>query len=382
MAGNFIPFALPDIGEEEINEVVDSLRNGWLTTGPKTQKFESDFKNYIGCEHALAVNSATSGLHLALEAIGLQRGDKVIVPVNTFTATAEVVRYFEADPIFCDIDARTFNIDPKQIEQILITHPDRNKIKAIIPVHIAGQPCDMEKILHVAKSRDLFVIEDAAHAFPAKWNGKNIGCVGDITVFSFYATKTLSTAEGGMITTNNQKFAERMKVMRLHGFDRDMWDRNISDKPKWYYSVVAPGFKYNMNDLSASMGIHQLAKADQFLKRRTEIAHKYSKAFKNLSIPFIERPSDTHSHHLYILKVKNRDRFIERMSEEGIGTSVHFIPLHLQPYWKEKYQLQDQDFPVALNNFKEIVSLPIYTKLSNEDVSRIIETVLKITNEL
>lgn len=382
MPGKFIPFALPDIGEEEISEVVDSLRNGWLTTGPKTQKFENDFKKFLGCEHALAVNSATSGLHLALEAIGLKKGDKVIVPVNTFTATAEVVRYFDADPIFCDINAATFNIDPAKIEEILNHHPDRKRILAIIPVHIAGQPCDMGKILEIARSRDLFVIEDAAHAFPSKWEGKNIGCVGDITVFSFYATKTLSTAEGGMVVTNNSRFAERMKIMRLHGFDRDMWDRNISDRPKWHYSVVAPGFKYNMNDLSASMGIHQLAKAEKFLKRRTEIAQRYNEAFHDLEIPFIERTSDTHSYHLYILKLDNRDKFIEKMSEHGIGTSVHFIPLHLQPYWREKYRLQDDDYPVAFKNFQRIVSLPIYTKLTEDDVSRVIQTVRKVLNEL
>lgn len=384
MRGSFIPFALPDIGQEEIDEVVDSLKNGWLTTGPKTKKFEEDFKNFLGCRHALAVNSGTSGLHLALDAIGLQRGDKVIVPVNTFTATAEVVRYFDADPIFCDIDAETFNIDVAKLQDTLNHHPDRNRIKAIMPVHLAGQVCDMGPILKLARERGIFIIEDAAHAFPAKWNETFVGLIGDITVFSFYPTKTLATAEGGMVVTNSDRFAERIKLMRQHGLDRDGWDRQSSSRPSWHYSVMAAGYKYNMNDLSASIGIHQLAKADKFLARRQQVASIYRQELsgvKGLTLPSIRSEKDVHAYHLFIIKVEERDQFIERMKEYGIGTSVHFIPLHLHPYWKELYKHQDEDFPVALATFKQVVSLPIYTRLTNSQVTKIVDTIKKIMRE-
>lgn len=384
MPGNFIPFALPDIGQEEIDEVVDSLKNGWLTTGPKTKKFEEDFKAFLGCRHALAVNSGTSGLHLALEAIGLRPGDKVIVPVNTFTATAEVVRYFDADPVFCDIDAETFTIDILKLQEILEHHPERENIKGIIPVHLAGQVCEMGPILKLARERGIFIIEDAAHAFPAKWNGNDVGILGDITVFSFYPTKTLATAEGGMVVTNVDRFAERIKLMRQHGIDRDGWDRHFSSKPSWHYSVRAAGYKYNMNDLSASIGIHQLAKAERFLARRQEIAEIYRQELSNvegLTLPSIRSKDDVHAYHLFIVKVEERDDFIDRMKEYGIGTSVHFIPLHLHPYWKDLYKHQDEDFPVALATFKQVVSLPIYTRLTNPEVSRIVTAIKKIMHE-
>ena len=373
MAGNSIPFALPDIGQEEIDEVVDSLKSGMLTAGPKVKRFEDDFKAFIGCKHAIAVNSGTSGLHLALEAIGLKRGDKVVVPVNTFTATAEVIRYFDADPIFCDIDEKTFNLDVAKLQHIINSHSD---IKAIMPVHIAGQACDMTSILRMAKEKGIFIIEDAAHAFPTTSNNQYIGTIGDITVFSFYPTKTISTAEGGMVTTENDKFAERIKIMRQHGLVRDA---------SWAYSVVAAGYKYNMNELSASMGIHQLKKANAFLQRRKEIAKKYDEAFSKtdgIEVPYIANPADTHAFHLYIIKIIQRDAFIEKMASRGVGTSVHFIPLHLQPYWKEKYRLTPEDFPVASENFKEIVSLPIYTRLTNEEINRIIESVKAVKSEL
>lgn len=380
-----IPFALPDIGEEEINEVVDSMRSGWVTTGPKVKRFEDDFSQYLGCKHSLAVNSATSGLHLALDAIGIQRDDIVIVPVNTFTSSAEVVRYFDAHPLFCDINPDTFNICRFELEKLIQNHPEKNKIKAIMPVHIAGQACNMDPILEIAKKYDLKVIEDAAHAFPTTYKDRKIGTIGDITVFSFYATKTLCTAEGGMVVTNNDDYAARIKVMRLHGFDRDAWNRYNSDKPAWYYSIVAPGFKYNMPDISAAMGIHQLAKSDKFAQRRIEIAHKYNEAFKTLSeikTPYIANSSDQHAYHLYILKVPKRDEFIEKLSHKGVGTSVHFIPLHLQPYWKEKYQLEPNDFPIAKENFESIMSLPIYTKLKNEEVEYIIKSVKEVYEEI
>lgn len=380
-----IPFALPELGDEEINEVVDSMKSGWVTTGPKTKKFEENFSEYIGAKHALAVNSATSGLHLALDAIGIERGDKVIVPVNTFTSTAEVVRYFDADPIFCDIDPDTFNISISALETLLSSYTKLEEVKAIMPVHIAGQACEMDEIAEIAKKYNLKVVEDAAHALPTTYKDRMIGTLSDITVYSFYATKTLCTAEGGMVVTNNDDYAKRLKVMRLHGFNRDAWNRYNSDKPAWFYEIVAPGFKYNMPDIAAAMGIHQLAKADQFFNRRNEIARKYNEAFKGLDgikTPFIKRVEDKHSFHLYILKVPNRDEFIKKLSDRGVGSSVHFIPLHLQPYWKEKYELDDSMFPVAMKNFESIMSLPIYTKLTNEEVDYIINSVKEVYEEI
>lgn len=380
-----IPFALPDLGNDEIQEVIDSLKSGWVTTGPKVKKFEENFSRYVGCKHSLAVNSATSGLHLALDAIGLKRDDKVIVPVNTFTSTAEVVRYFDADPIFCDSEKESFNICPIELEKILTSHPERKKIKAIMPVHIAGQACKMNEILTLAKKFNLKIIEDAAHALPTTYNGQMIGTLSDITVFSFYATKTLCTAEGGMVVTNNDDYAKRIKIMRLHGFDRDAWNRYTSDKPAWFYSIVAPGFKYNMTDIAAAMGIHQLKKADAFFERRNEIARKYNEAFselKKMTFPKQTNPKDKHAYHLYIMKTPQRDLFIEKMSEKKIGTSVHFIPLHLHPYWREKYKLQDEDFPTALQNFQEVVSLPIYTKMSDDEVKRVIQAVREVYEEI
>ena len=380
-----IPFALPDIGQEEIDEVIDCMKSGWVTTGARTNKFEDDFSKYIGCTHALAVNSATSGLHLALDAIEISRGDKVIVPVNTFTSTAEVVRYFDADPIFCDIDSSTFNISITSLEKILSTHSERMKIRAIMPVHIAGQACEMDEINELARKYNVKVIEDAAHALPTTYKGSLVGTLSDITVYSFYATKTLCTAEGGMVVTDNDDYKKRIKVMRLHGFNRDAWNRYNSSKPAWFYEIVAPGFKYNMPDLAASMGIHQLAKADLFLNRRNEIAGMYNEAFKDLEkikTPFIKRKSDVHSFHLYILKVPKRNEFIKKMSKKGIGTSVHFIPLHIQPYWKEKYNLSESDFPVAMENFNSIMSLPIYTKLTDEEVHEIINAVKETYEEI
>lgn len=380
-----IPFALPDLGNDEIQEVVDSLKSGWVTTGPKVKKFEENFSRYIGSKHSLAVNSATSGLHLALDAIGLKRGDKVVVPVNTFTSTAEVVRYFDADPIFCDSEKESFNICPIELEKILTSHPERKNIKAIMPVHIAGQACKMNEVLTLAKKFNLKIIEDAAHALPTTYNGQMIGTLSDITVFSFYATKTLCTAEGGMVVTNNDDYAKRIKIMRLHGFDRDAWNRYTSDKPAWFYSIVAPGFKYNMTDISAAMGIHQLKKADVFFERRNEIARKYNEAFsdlKKITPPKQINPEDKHAYHLYIMKIPQRDLFIEKMSEKKIGTSVHFIPLHLHPYWRGKYKLQDEDFPTALQNFQEVVSLPIYTKMSDDEVGRVIQSVREVYEEI
>jgi len=381
----FLPFALPLLGEDEITEVTDTLRSGWLTTGPKTAQFEKDFCEFIGADYALAVNSATSGLHLALEAIGVGKGDKVITTPYTFTATAEVIRYLGADPILVDIDPKTFNIDPDKIRKIAGQY---DNIKAIMPVHFAGQSCEMDAIREIANEYNWKIVEDAAHALPTTWQGEMIGTLSDITVYSFYVTKTIATGEGGMIVSNNEDYIKRMKVMRLHGINRDVFDRYTSDKPSWFYEIVEPGYKYNMTDIAASLGIHQLKKAWNFQKRRKWMATQYNEAFSDLPVktPYVAYPKDTHSWHLYVLQLEleslsiNRDRFIELMAEEGIGTSVHFIPLHLHPYWRDQYGYKPEDFPIALDVFNRAVSLPIYPKMTDDDVERVITAVNKILN--
>lgn len=384
---DFLPFALPLIGDDEITEVIDTLKSGWLTTGKKTATFEKDFAEFVGASNALAVNSATSGLHLALEAVGVGPGDAVITTPYTFTATAEVIRYLGADPVLVDIDPRTFNISPDLIADAISQH---NNIKAILPVHFAGQSCDMNKILEIAKKYNIKVIEDAAHALPTTWQGKIIGSLSDITVYSFYATKTIATGEGGMICTENEGYLSRMKIMRLHGINRDVFDRYTSDKPSWFYEVVEPGYKYNMTDVAASIGIHQLKKAWEFQQRRAWIAEQYTQAFSGLplSTPFVAYPEDTHSWHLYVLQLDlavisvGRDKFIELMVEQGIGTSVHFIPLHLHPYWRDTYHYKADDFPVALDVYSRAVSLPIYPKMTDSDVERVIQSVQTVCQQI
>jgi dTDP-4-amino-4,6-dideoxygalactose transaminase len=379
---DFLPFALPDIGEEEINEVVLALRSGWVTTGPKTKQFEADFIEYLGGGlESVSVNSATAGLHLALEALGVREGDEVITTPYTFTATAEVIRYLGAHPVFVDINPNTFNIDPDKIEAKITI-----KTKAIIPVHFAGLSCEMDKILAIAKKHNLKVLEDAAHSLPTRYKNKLIGQLeSDMTVFSFYATKTITTGEGGMIVTRDAELAKRCRTMRLHGINRDAFDRYTSKKPAWYYEVVAPGFKYNLTDIASAIGIHQLKKADKFQERRQEMAMKYNEALKDLDLVFppSAEAGDLHAWHLYVLRfgksVKiTRDDFIQKMADLGVGTSVHFIPLHLQPYWKETYKLNPTDFPNALANYERAVSLPLYTKMTDADQDRVIKAVRSI----
>jgi dTDP-4-amino-4,6-dideoxygalactose transaminase len=373
----FIPFASPDLGEEEISEVIDTLRTGWITTGPKTKRFESDFATFLGQDtDALAVTSATAALHLGVDACGVGHGEEVITSPYTFTSTAEVIRYMGADPVFVDIDPVTLNIDPEKIERAITP-----KTKAIMPVHIGGYPCDMDAILQIAKKHGLKVIEDAAHAFPVKYKGKMIGTLdSDVTAFSFYATKTITTGEGGMAVTKNPALAKRMRVMRLHGIDRDAFDRYTSDKPAWYYEIVAPGYKYNMSDMMASMGIHQLKKAYAFKEKRTAIAKRYLEELKNLPVilPVTPKEGEDHAWHLFSLRLADgapitRNEFIQKMSEAKIGCSVHFIPLHMQPYYRDKYGLKESDCPAAADAFARVVSLPIYTKMTDADVSYVIE---------
>lgn len=384
----FLPFALPYIGQEEIDEVVDSLRSGWITTGPKTKQFEEDFAAYLGVEYCIAVNSATAGLHLALECIGVEAGDKIITTPYTFTATAEVIRYLGADPVFIDIDRDTCNISPSAIERHLecLSSAERRRIKAILPVHFAGQACDMDSICDLADRFDLRVIEDAAHALPSTYNKRMIGTIGDITVYSFYVTKTLATGEGGMIVTAREKWARRMEVMRLHGINRDVFGRYTSRHPSWYYEVVALGYKYNMPDIAAAIGIHQLRRVDTFRERRWAIARRYSEGLQGLPmrLPVSVRPDDIHAWHLYVIQLEleqltiDRDRFIELLSEQGVGTSVHFIPLHLHPYWRKRYGFAADDFPVARDVYSRAISLPIYPAMSDADVERVVEAVRNV----
>ena len=372
-----IPFHRPSIGEEEIAEVVDTLRSGWLTTGQKVKGFEKAFADYVGASHAVAVSSCTAALHLALEAIGIGPGDEVIVPTYTFTSTGAVVTHLGARPVLVDCRRDTFNIDVATVEPMI-----SQRTKAIIPVHIAGQSCDMDPIMELARRHGVHVIEDAAHALPAMYKGRTIGTIGDFTAFSFYATKTITTGEGGMVTTARGEDAERVRRMSLHGLSGDAWNR-YSDKGKWYYEVVDFGFKYNMTDLAASIGIHQLQRSDAFYKRRREIARAYHRGLSDLEACIIPREADygTHAWHLYILQLDlpalagGRDAFIRSLRHGGIGTSVHFIPLHLHPAYQKAFQYRAGAFPAAEHVFDRAVSLPIYPNMTDTDVERVIDVV-------
>lgn len=390
MEDNFLPFALPFIEQEEIDAVIEVLKSGWITTGPKTKQFEADFAQQIGCKHAIAVNSCTAALHLALEAINIGEQDAVVTTPMTFAATAEVIAYFKAQPVFVDIDPITMNIDIAKLEEGIALVKKRaclKNVKAILPVHFAGYPAPMDEILQVAKNKNLQVIEDAAHAQSSLYKGKIIGNISDITCFSFYATKNMTTGEGGMITTNNDEWAERMRMMSLHGISRDAWKRYQADG-NWHYDIIAPGFKYNLTDIASALGIVQLKKSNTLLARREKIAQMYDQAFS--SLPSIERPpmgladGFQHAWHLYVMKLNlatlsiDRDRFINELKALRIGVSVHFIPLHIHPYYKERYGYKPEDFPVAYETYQRIISLPIYPKMSDADVERVISAVTRL----
>lgn len=385
----FLPFALPEIGEEEIQEVANCLRSGWLTTGPKTRQFETDFEAMLNAAgggmatggqpvQAIAVNSATAGLHLALEAIGIGPGDEVIVPTHTFTATAEVVRYLGADPVFVDVLPGSLNINPALVRSAITP-----KTKAIMPVHFAGLAADMAEIIAIAREHGLKVVEDAAHALPCLVDGIAVGNLQtDAAVFSFYANKTITTGEGGMVVSRNPELIKRCKTMRLHGINRDVFDRFTSKAPSWYYEVVAPGFKYNLTDLASAIGIHQLKKAELFRTKRQAIVDQYNQAFKNLPVVLPEGAASNglHSWHLYVLRLSDactltRDQFVEALYAQGIGCSVHYIPLHLQPYWRESYHLKPEQFPVSQKAFERMVSIPLYSKMTQAEVDRVIVAV-------
>lgn len=399
----FLPFALPEIGEAEIAEVVDTLRSGWVTTGPKARRFEAAFTEFLttprpvvsrqapqggqGASGAalrpldgdpslqsIAVNSATAGLHLALEAVGVGLGDEVITTTHTFTATAEVARYLGADVKLVDIDPATLNIDPAAVEAAITP-----RTKCIIPVHYAGLAADMTAILAIARRHGLKVVEDAAHALPTTHRGQLIGTLqSDATVFSFYANKTITTGEGGMLVTRDTALAERARVMRLHGMNRDAFDRFTAKVPSWYYEVVAPGFKYNLTDIAAALGLHQLARANTFQQRRVELATAYREALAGLPLVLPPEPEagDQHAWHLYVVRLADdarigRDALIEQLYADGIGCSVHYIPLHRHPYWRERYALRDEDFPHSQHAFERMLSLPLYTRMTDADVVRV-----------
>lgn len=375
----FLPFAAPEIGEEEIAEVVDALRSGWVTTGPKARQFERDFTAALGGGvESVAVNSATAGLHLALEALGVGPGDEVITTTHTFTATAEVVRYLGATPVFVDVKPDTLNIDADLVRAAVTP-----RTKVIIPVHYAGLAADMSAIAATARVHGLAIVEDAAHAFPTTYQGRMIGTLeSDITVFSFYANKTMTTGEGGMVVTRNPALAARARTMRLHGINRDAFDRFTAEVPSWYYEVVAPGFKYNLTDVAAALGIHQLRKAEVFRQRREAIAKVFNRAFADLPLvlPANALAGDLHSWHLYVVRLGNdvsvsRDTFIERMYAAGVGCSVHYIPLHLHPYWRDTFGLRAEMFPESQRAYERMVSLPIYSKMTDDDARLVVSAV-------
>ena len=386
----FLPFALPEIGEEEIAEVVDTLRSGWVTTGPKARQFEQAFAAFLGGEaeaaslHCIAVNSATAGLHLALEALGIGPGDEVITTTHTFTATAEVVRYLGADVKLVDIDPATLNIDLVALEAAITP-----KTKAIMPVHYAGLAVDMDAVQAIARKHGVKVVEDAAHALPTTWKGKLIGLhESDAIVFSFYANKTMTTGEGGMLVTRNAELAARAKVMRLHGINRDAFDRFTAKVPSWYYEIVAPGFKYNLTDIAAALGLHQLKRIDGFQAKREHIAQRFDAAFADLPLVCPPRPvnaGDMHAWHLYVVRLSDeaiaqgitRDGVIDSLFADGIGVSVHYIPLHLHPYWRDRYDLKPETFPHSQKAYERMVSLPLYTRMTEADTDRVIAAVRK-----
>lgn len=378
-----VPFHVPFIGKEEIRAVVETLESGWLTTGPRTKCFEEAFAHYIGARHAVAVSSCTAGLHLALDAIGVRAGDEVLVPTLTFTATAEVVTYCKAKPVLVDVDPVHFNMSLEDAERKITP-----KTRSIIPVHFAGHPCSMDSLLDLAAAHGLAVIEDAAHAIPAKYKGRNIGTLSPMTAFSFYATKTLTTGEGGMITTDDDSLADRIRLMGLHGMSRDAWKRYRADG-NWRYEILEAGYKYNFTDPQAALGLVQLSKCEEMWRSRLRIAQRYDHALAPLEayrIPSVA-PDVQHAWHLYVVLVEpsririHRDQVIEELRQRGIGTAVHFIPLHLHPYYQRSWGYRAGDFPVAEEYFGRCISLPIYPGMTDEDVDYVIDGLREIAIE-
>src|SRR4051812_2641355 len=377
-----VPFHAAAMGEEEVQAVSEVIRSGWLTMGARTFEFERQFASYVGAPYAIAVSSCTAGLHLCLEAVGIKPGDEVLVPTTTFTATAEVVTYLGARPVLVDIDAQSLNLDVIDAARKISA-----RTRAIIPVHFGGQPCDLAQIQDLAQTHKLHVIEDAAHALPASYCGKPIGSISELTAFSFYATKTLSTGEGGMVTTSNEDYARRMQVMRLHGISRDAWKR-YSAAGSWHYEVVEAGYKYNLTDMQSALGIVQLSKCDVMNQARNRIAKCYTQEFSSidaLEIPEV-LPDRTTSWHLYVLRLRldrlrtDRGRFIQELGERGVSASVHFIPLHLQPFYQKAFDYKAGDFPVAEQEYRRCLSLPLYPTMSEEEIEQVIWAVRDVVS--
>ncbi len=376
----FLPFSTPLLGQEEADGVLECLRSGWLTTGAKVRQLETDFASYLGCRHAIAVSSCTAALHLALEAVGVRAGDEVVTSPMTFAATAAVVEHLGARPVFVDCDPATLNLDASRIEERITS-----RTKAVVPVHFAGQACDMDLVMQVARRHGLAVVEDAAHALPARYRGRLVGSLGDITCFSFYATKSVTTGEGGMAATEHDGYAERIRLMRLHGMSRDAWMR-YAEGGAWSYEILAAGFKYNLSDIAAAIGIPQLASCERFHLRRRQIAKRYTEslgALEAVSVPVVGDEA-AHAWHLYVIQLDlprlriGRDEFIRQMIVRKIGVSVHFIPLHIQPYYRDRYGYAPNDFPIAFGAYQRIVSLPIYAAMSERDVEDVIAAVQEI----
>jgi dTDP-4-amino-4,6-dideoxygalactose transaminase len=384
---NLIPYHAALIEEQDIVAVTEVLRSGWITTGPKVRQFEQSFAKYTGATNAVAVNSGTAALHLALDAIGLKEGDEVVVPTMTFAATAEAVLHFRAQPVLVDCEPRTYNLDANQVEKAITA-----RTKAIIPVHFRGHPCDMDQLLEIARHRNVKVIEDAAHALPAHYKGKMVGSIGDITCFSFYATKTITTGEGGMATTENAAYADRMRLMSLHGISRDGWARYgpRTSRCSWRYEILEAGYKYNLTDLQAALGLSQLSKCDYMWERRQALAAKYSQALSPLDA-FVLPETDASvqpAWHIYAILVNpevlriDRDEVIEQLRERGIGTAVHFIPLHLHPLYQRDHGCRAGQFPYAENYSERAISLPIYPGMTNDDAEYVIDSLKDIATRL
>jgi dTDP-4-amino-4,6-dideoxygalactose transaminase len=383
-----VPFSLPSIDQDEIDEVTDCLRSGWMTTGPKTKRFESEFASYVGRKHAVAVNSATAALHLALEAIGLKRGDAVLVPTMTFAATAEVVRHFDAKPVLVDCCEADLNIDVRDARRRAQQSLESGeKLRAIIPMHYGGQATCMTGVLQLAQEFDLRVIEDAAHCCPAGYRQhdgapwRKVGDDSDVSCYSFCANSCITTGDGGMACTDDADLAERMRIMSLHGISKDAWKR-FSAEGSWSYEIVAPGFKYNLTDLAAAIGIHQLRKADEFRSERARVATRYRDllgAVQELILPG-ENPDRLHSWHLFTIRLRldrltiDRAAVADALKKAGIGTSVHWIPLHLHPYYRTTYGLEPKDYPVATRLSREILCLPIFPGMRDEEIRTVTET--------
>jgi dTDP-4-amino-4,6-dideoxygalactose transaminase len=378
----FLPFHRPLIEDDDINAVVDVLKSGWLTTGPRCQQFEQAFAAYTGAPHAIAVSTGTAALHLALAAIGVGEGDEVIVPTLTFAATAEVVLYCKARPVLVDCEPLSCGPDPAQIERAITP-----KTRAIIPVHFAGHPCDMDPILDIGRRHGVKIIEDAAHALPSQYRGRTIGTLGDITCFSFHAVKTVTTGEGGMITTANPEYAERLKVLRLHGISKGAWNRYAASG-SWRYEILELGYKYNLTDLQAALGITQLAKSDAMWTRRARLAARYTRRIASIDA-FEPLPLDRdvqHAWHLYVVLVNpevlriGRDQVIEELKARGIGAAVHFIPLHQHPLYKRLYGYGADDFPMATGYANRCLSLPLYPAMTEDDSDRVTEALSEIAD--